>query len=62
MSDAARTLAGLRWGADDRIVNHFGDEVWLRDHGAGPGGGRLVTECCRAFAPCDRHRRLAEAA
>ena len=62
MTAAARILSALRWGVDDRIVNHDGEEVWLRDAGPTGKGGRFVTDCCFADDPCDHHRALAEAA
>jgi hypothetical protein len=44
-------LDALRWKADDHIVNHEGEHVWLRSV---PGG---ITDCCPYEAPCPEHDR-----
>ena len=45
-------LASLRWRADQIIINHFGERVWLRECEGG------ITDCCLAAEPCDYHAKL----
>ena len=58
IEDTRAALVALRWDVDQRIVNYFGDVVWL-----GPcfdeSGKRIgITECCFAESPCDHHRSM----
>lgn len=50
-------LAALRWKADMKIVNDFGEHVWLKplivnDKRIG------ITDCCFVDNPCERHAKL----
>ena len=57
LSDAQLLLKQLRWRADQRIINHFDEDVWLKPC-YDSGGKRIgITECCFADNPCPRHRK-----
>ena len=50
----------LRWKADQRVINDFDEDVWLKPFVL--DGKRIgITECCFADNPCERHKRIAEA-
>ena len=59
--DADLLLRHLRWRVDQRIINHFGQEVWLRACYDATGKRIGITECCFADDPCDHHRAIVTA-
>ena len=68
---AEAKLHQLRWEEDTKVVNHFGEHVWLKALFVNveyesvdpriPGARRIgITECCSVAASCTRHRELEE--
>jgi len=54
---AKQLLKTLRWEADMKVVNDFGEHVWLKPHYL--NGKRIgITDCCFVDSPCERHRAL----
>lgn len=45
-------LEDLRWKADQAIINHFGESVWLKQMPT------YITDCCFTDAPCEWHAKL----
>lgn len=70
--DPAQALEGFRWHEDMKVVNAFGEHVWLKPlfHSPDdqskvdpdfPGAKRVgITDCCFVEDPCPRHRRMQE--
>ena len=55
---AAGLLASLRWNADQQIINHEGEHVWLKPTYNADGNRRGITDCCFVSDPCAHHRAL----
>ena len=52
-----KILDSLRWKEDMKVVNPFGDYVWLKPLYV--EGERLgITDCCFVANPCEYHRIL----
>lgn len=52
--DVRKTLDNLRWKENMKVVNAFGEEVWLKPLIL--EGKRIgITDCCFASSPCLRH-------
>lgn len=50
-------LKALRWKEDMKIVNDFGEHVWLKPFIV--NGKRIgITDCCFVSEPCPRHRKI----
>jgi hypothetical protein len=50
-------LAALRWHDDMKVVNDFGEHVWLKPYIK--NGKRIgITDCCFVDNPCEHHAKL----
>lgn len=57
--DAVEILAALRWKADQLVVNHEGDRVWLKSMPPLPSMTHgYITDCCFVEVPCERHAQF----
>lgn len=52
---AAGVLDSLRWTADQQIINHDGEHVWLKGVSATATAKGYITDCCLVQFPCERH-------
>ena len=63
--DPRELLKSLQWKEDQKIVNYFGETVWLKRHYTDDKCDG-ITECCFAEEdagydePCDWHKSIAE--
>lgn len=53
-------LDSLRWKADMKVTNHFGEVVWLKECFDEAGNRVGITDCCLAGEPCPWHAALAQ--
>lgn len=55
--NAMETLESLRWKEDTKVVNAFGEHVWLKP--CFLNGKRIgITDCCFVNSPCEWHFAL----
>ena len=52
-------MESLRWHVDQRIINDFGEDVWLGPCNDEDGRRIGITDCCFANAPCPHHAAVA---
>jgi hypothetical protein len=57
---AKAILAKLRWDVDHRVINHDGEDVWLRAAHDAAGRRIGIEDCCLAADPCDHHAATAQ--
>jgi len=69
--DIDSVYRSLNWKADMKIINDFGEHVWLKplyvdnnykavepSHPEAKRSG--ITDCCFVNNPCDRHKKMQE--
>jgi len=49
----------LDWQTDTVVINHDGQQVWLKDAFTSKGQRIGVATCCLESEPCEWHRALA---
>jgi len=56
--DPESILRSLRWKEDMKVLNAFGEHVWLKPLLV--DGKRIgITDCCFVSDPCDHHKKIA---
>lgn len=61
VGEAKLLLKALQCDVDMVIMNHNGERVWLGPC-LGAEGKRIgITDCCLEIAPCEHHRKIANA-
>ena len=55
--DPDSILRDLRWKEDMKVINPFGEHVWLKPYVK--NGQRIgITDCCFVSEPCSHHKTM----